>query len=203
LKFKLALLLLLFFSFFTNCQKKPLPPPLPDVSYLPLRTGNWWEYVYYDLAHQDSVFVREEIGDTITAFGYKGFLYRSDLFPYDFIHLKGDTVILSSTSDYNQRRILFINKAEMEGDWELYSVLFQYEVRAHQEKTLFEVELKDGVKYDECIKVLTKAHFLSGGSEELGSYFFARDVGMVKLVPRAVLEVPPAPFELCRYNLNQ
>lgn len=180
-------------------------PPLPPPDFMPLNPGNWWEYVYYDSAGQDSVFLREEIGDTITLFGFKGHLYKSDFLFYDFIHVKNDTVILADTSDYNQRRIFFINKAEVEADWELYSVTEQteqYEVFAYQEKEPLDVELKSGKEYSDCIKVLTRAHFLSGGSEELGSYFFARDVGMVKFILRPWVEHPPIPFELHRYNLE-
>jgi hypothetical protein len=49
--------------------------------------------------------------------------------------------------------------------------------------------------------VITRAHFLSGGSEDLGSYFFAQDLGMVKLVLRNTLDEAPVPFELYRYYL--
>ncbi len=203
MKFRLPLLLLLFFSFFTDCQKKPLPPPIPAVSYLPLSTGNWWEYVYYDSVTQDSVFIREEVDDTITVQGYKGFLYQSGFLHYDFIHVKSDTVILASSSDYSQRRILFINKAGVEADWEFHSVLFQYEVRAHQEGKVFEVGLRNGETFSDCIRVSTRAHFPSGGSQELGGYFFARDLGMVRFISRTLLEESPAPFELFRYDLNQ
>ncbi|MGB2698006.1 MAG: hypothetical protein WBD28_09150, partial [Candidatus Zixiibacteriota bacterium] len=112
-------LFLLLFSLclLTYCEKKPTSPPLPPADFMPLNPGNWWEYVYCDSVEQDSVFIREEIVDTITLFGFKGYLYRSDFLPYDFIHIKSDTVILADTSDYNQRRILFINKAEVETEW--------------------------------------------------------------------------------------
>lgn len=202
MRFKLPLLLLFSLSFFASCQKKPTPPASRQVDYLPLNRGNWWEYVYYDSVSQESLFIRQEIGDTITLFGYKGFSYESDFLRYDFIHVKSDTVILAFASDYNQRRTLFINKAGVEADWELYSVLFQYEVRAHQEEGLFEAELRNGEKFSDCIKVSTRAHFPSGGFEDLGEYFFAGDVGMVKLVPRNFLDDAPLPFELHRYDLK-
>jgi len=200
-------LLLTFFSFYllTGCNKKPTPPVLPPVTYLPLNPGNWWEYVYYDTVSQDSIFLREEIGDTITLFGFNGYSYKSDFLPYDFIHIKSDTVILSDTSSYNQRRILFLNKAGAKGDWDLYSVLTpydKYEVRAHQDERSFEVELENGQEYDDCIKVLTKAHFQSGDTEEMGYYFFASDVGMVKFIMRPVLDHPLIPFELYKYNVK-
>lgn len=202
---RFRLLLLTFFSFYllTGCQKKATSPPLPPVTYLPLNPGNWWEYVYCDMVSQDSLFMREEIGDSITLFGFKGHLFKSDFLPYNFIHVKSDTVILSEASAYSQRRILFVNKAGAKGDWDLYSVLSpydRYEVHAHQDDRSFEVELENGEKYNDCIKVLTKAHFLSGDTEEMGCYFFARDVGMVKLILRPVLEHPPIPFEVYRYK---
>jgi hypothetical protein len=202
LRFKLSLLLLFSLSFFASCQKKPTPPPSRQVDYLPLNRGNWWEYVCYDSVGQESLFIRQEIGDSITLFGYKGFSYESDFLTYDFIHVKGDTVILAFASDYNQRRTLFINRAGVEADWELYSVVFQYEVRAHQEEGLFEAELRNGEKFSDCIKVSTEAHFLGGGSEDLGVYFFAPDVGIVKLIPRSFLKEAQRPFELHRYDLK-
>jgi hypothetical protein len=202
LKFKVTFLIFSFFLLFTSCHKKSISPSPPPVTYLPLATGNWWEYVYYDSVRQDSVFIREEIGDTITLFGFKGYLYQHDLLLYGFIHLKDDTVIVSQTSNYNQRRIYFINKVGTEAEWELYSVLFQYEVRAHQEKAGCEVGLKNGETYQNCIKVITRAHFLSGGSEDLGSYFFAQDLGMVKFVFRNYVGESPRTLELHRYCLK-
>jgi len=204
LKSGFPLLLLLFLSAFLNCQKKATAPPVPVVTYLPLSTGNWWEYVCCDSLQTDSLFVRLEIGDTVTLFGHKGFLYDSDFlpYPYDFIHVKSDTVILALSSDHNQRRILLVDRAGVGTDWELYSVLFQYEVRAHQEERLLEVELENGKKFSDCIKVSTRAHFLSGGSEELGAYFFAPDIGIVKLVLRNFLKDDPLPFQLHRNDLR-
>jgi hypothetical protein len=201
LRFRI-ILMLISLCILTYCQKKPTSSTLPPPDFMPLNPGNWWEYVYYDSVDQDSVFLREEIGDTITLFGFKGHLYSSDFLFYNFIHVKNDTVILADSSDYNQRRILFINKAKVEADWELYSVTGQYEVFAYQEKEPFDVELKSGKKYSDCIKVVTRAHFLSGGSEELGSYFFAKDVGMVKFILRPLVKHTPYPFELHRYNLK-
>ncbi len=202
MRFRIVLILISL-CLLTYCQKKPTPSPLLPPDFMPLNPGNWWEYAYYDSADQDSVFLREEIGDTITLFGFKGYLYSSDFLPYyGFIHIKSDTVILADTSDYNQRRILFINKAEVEADWELYSVTGQYEVFAYQEKEPLDVELKSGKKYGDCIKIVTRAHFLSGGSEELGSYFYAKDVGMVKFILQPLVGHPPYPFELHRYNLK-
>jgi len=204
LRFKLSLLLLFSLSFFASCQKKPTPPPSRQVDYLPLNRGNWWEYVCCDSVHEDSLFFRLEIGDTLTLSEHRGFLYDSDFlpYPYDFIHDQSDTVIIADTGDYSQRRILFINKANVEADWELYSVLFQYEVRAHQEEGLFEAELRNGEKFSECIKVSTRAHFLGGGSEDLGVYFFAPDVGIVKFIPRSFLKDAALSFELHRYDLK-
>jgi hypothetical protein len=200
---KRLFLVLISLCLFTYCEKKPTSSPLPPADFMPLNPGNWWEYVYCDSVEQDSAFIREEIGDTITLFGFKGYLYSSDFLPYyGFIHVKNDTVILADTSNYSQRRILFINKADAGAVWELYSVTEQYEVFAHQGKELFDVELKSGKKYNGCIKVLTKAHFPDGSSEELGEYFFAKDLGMVKFVVRPWIEHPPIPFELYRYNLE-
>lgn len=177
---------------------------MPEVTYLPLSTGNWWEYVCCDSVQEDSLFVRLEIGNTLTLSEHRGFLYDSDFlpYPYDFIHDQSDTVIIADARDYSQRRILFVNKAGAGADWELYSELFQYEVRAHQEEETFEVELKNGEKFSNCIKVSTRAHFLSGGSEELGAYFFAPDIGIVKLVLRNFVKDDPVPFQLHRYNLR-
>jgi len=205
LRFKPLLLTLVFFSLFTNCEKKPTSSPLPPVSYLPLNPGNWWEYVYCDSADQDSLLLRVEIGDTITLFGFKGYSFESDFLPYDFIHVRNDTVILSQALHYNQRRVFLINKAGVEADWELYSVLTpdnQYEVRAHQERKVVEVELKNGENYSNCIQIKTRAYFDSGDWEELGFNYFARDVGMVKFILRPVLEHTPLAFELHRYNLK-
>lgn len=196
-------LTLLSLCLLTHCEKKPTSSPLPPPDFMPLNPGNWWEYVYYDSADQDSVFLREEIGDTITLFGFKGHSYRSDFLPYyGFIHIKCDTMILADTSDYNQRRILFINKPEVEADWELFSVTGKYEIFAYQEKESFDVELKSGKKYNDCIKVLTRALFPSGGSEELESYYFAKDVGRVKFILRPLVQHTPYPFELHQYNLK-
>ena len=100
------------------------------------------------------------------------------------------------------KRILFINKKEVNSEWELYSVTEQYAVHAHQMKDLFDVELENGNKYSGCIKVSTRAHFPDGGSEELGVYFFAEDLGMVKFILRPWIERSPEPFELYRYNLE-
>ena len=202
MKSRLLLLSLISFSLFVNCEKKPTASAVPEVTYLPLSTGNWWEYVCCDSAQGDSLFVRLEIVDTVTLFGHKGFLYDSDFLPYDFIHVKSDTVILALSSDYNQRRILFIDRAGVGTNWELYSVLFQYEVRAHQEEKLFQVELMGGERFDDCIKVSTRAHFPSGDSEELGTCFFAPDIGIVKLVLRDFLKDDAVPFELHRYDLK-
>ena len=200
---KRLFLLLFSLCLLTYCEKKPTSYPLAPADFMPLNPGNWWEYVYCDSLEQDSTFIREEIGDAITLFGFKGYLYSSDFLPYyGFIHVKNDTVILADTSNYNQRRILFINKANVEAMWELYSVTEQYEVFAHQEKELYDVELKNGKKYSGCIKVSIKAHFPDGSSEELGGYFFAMDLGMVKFIVRPWIEHPPIPFELCRYNLE-